>query len=726
LTALPTQVQPLTQEGTILGTFQYMAPEQLEGLESDARTDIFALGALLYEMATGKRAFEGKSRTSLIAAIVSSQPPPISAIQPMAPAALDHVVRKCLEKNPDDRWQSAHDVAGQLRWIAEGGSQAGLPIAIPRRGPTWRALAWTAAGIVAGALLTAAWFTGFQVRPPIEARVLRSVVLPPQGQSFALSGLNGGALTLSPDGRYLTFKIHGAEGEDRLWLRPLDSLAARPLPGTNHAAWPFWSPDSRFIAFFADGKLKKVDLAGSPAVTVCDAPEGRSGSWSKDGTLIFSAAPNMPISRVSAAGGKPEVITKLDEEHQETTHRWATFLPDGRHFLYLGGTHTAGVRSEANAVYLAELGSMERSLLVQARSNVAYASGHLLYVRDHILLAQPFDPSSLKVVGDPIPLGESVGYDTGFFRSLFAASEKGLLAYTTGDSAGKNRMVWVDRLGKELSEAGPPSDYGSVSLSSDGRRIAYELTDADSGTSDIYVQDLGREGRTRLTFSPANETRPLWSPDGARIVYSVSAKFDDLFVKPAAGGTEEVLLHSDQDKIVDDWSADGKYLIFEATDRKSTTRWDLWILPLMGDRKPFAYVQTPANEHEGHFSPDGRWIAYVSDESGRNEVYVAPFPATGAKWQVSSGGGFVVLWNRDGKEVLYVALDQTLMSVAVEVHGSAIDLTSPPRPLFQAKNAIGGALAPDGKRILSILAPPENLNLPIYLIDNWPSALASK
>jgi len=724
LTALPTQMQPLTQEGTILGTFQYMAPEQLEGLESDARTDIFALGALLYEMATAKKAFEGKSRTSLIAAIVSYQPPPVSSIQPMAPAALDHVVRKCLEKNPDDRWQSAHDVAGELRWIAEGGSQAGLPAILPGRRPTWRGVAWGLAGIFAGIALAAAWITGFQLRPPAERPVLRSMVLAPQGKSFALGGLDGAALTLSPDGRYLTFKVHG-ENEDLLWLRPLDTLAAHPLPGTNHAAWPFWSPDSRYIAFFAEGKLKKVDLVGSPAVTLCDASDGRSGSWSRDGTLLFAASPNTPISRVSAAGGKPETVTKLDEEHQETTHRWATFLPDGRHFLYMAGTHNAGMKSEVNAVYLAELGSPERKLLLQARSNVSYASGHLLYVRDHILLAQPFDARALKLAGDPVPLGESVGYDPTFFRSQFAAADSGLLAYAAGGSGSKNRMVWTDRAGKELEEAGPPADYGQVSLSPDGKKLAYELLDPDAGTEDIWVQDLGRPGRTRLTFGQTNELRPVWSPDGTRIVYSVSGKFDDLYGKPAVGGNEEVLLHSDQDKIPESWSADGKYLLFEANDRKNGTEWDLWILPLTGDRKPYPYVNTRFNEHEGRFSPDGKWILYVSDESGKNEVYVAPFPATGAKWQVSTAGGFVAMWTRGGSEIIYLTPDLTSTSVAVTTHGSTIDLGSP-RPLFKNRNAMGGALSPDGNKVLLVLRPEEELDLPIVLIDNWPAALSPK
>jgi Tol biopolymer transport system component len=678
---------------------------------------------LLYEMATGRKAFEGKSRTSLIAAIVSSQPPAVSSVQPMAPPALDHVIRKCLEKNPDDRWQSAHDVAGELRWIAEGGSQAGLPVvAVARR--SWRRLAWGLAGVIAGAALAAAWFTGFQVRPPVEAPVTRSAILPLEGKRFQLSGLNGGPLTLSPDGRYLTFKI-SSDGEDLLWLRPLDSLTTRPLPGTNHAMWPFWSPDSRFIAFFAEGKLKKVDLAGSPAVTLCEAAEGRSGSWSQDGTLIFSTAPNEPIVRVSSAGGKVEAITQLDEDRRETTHRWATFLPDGRHFLYLAGTHNAGVKSETNAVYLGELGSREKTLLLQVRSNVTYASGYLLYVRDKILLAQPFDAERLKLTGDPTPLGEAVGYDTDFFRGRFAASTNGTLVYSGGAAESDVRLVWVDRAGKELSEAGPPGDYRSLNMSPDGKKVAYELADPDSGTRDIWVQDLTRPGRTRLTFGASSESNPVWSPDGTRIIYSIGAKLDDLFMRPAAGGNEEVVLRSEMDKRPTDWSSDGKYVLFDATDRKSANRWDIWVLPLTGERKPFPYTSSPSEEQEGHFSPDGKWIVYTSDESGKTEIYAAPYPATGAKWQVSTGGGVVGFWSRDGKEITYISPDLTLMSVSVAAHEATLDLASPQK-LFTQRNAVGGASSPDGKKLLLALRPETSLDLPILLINNWPAALVSK
>jgi len=722
LTSHPTQAKPLTQEGMILGTFQYMAPEQLEGQEADERTDLFALGALLYEMATGRKAFEGKSRTSLIAAIVASQPPPLSSIQPMTPPALEHVVRKCLEKSPDDRWQSAHDVAGELRWILEAGSQAGVAApAAARRRSQWR-IVWGLAGVLMAAALAAAWVAGFQLRPASDNFVTRSAIPAPDGKHFDLGVEHSGALTVSPDGRYLTFTLGFPGGDDMLWLRPLDSLTARPLPGTKGADWPFWSPDSRSIAFFAEGKLKKIDLVGSPAVTVCEAADGRGGTWSREGVILFAPNTTAPIHQVQASGGTPTPVTKVDEERGETTHRWASFLPDGRHFLYMSGTHGAGIKSEANAVYLEELGSEKRTLLLQARSNVIYASGYLLYVRDRILLAQAFDLRRLELSGDPIPLAEAVSYDTAYFRGVFGVSEAGVLAYSTGaadlDTA---RLLWLDRAGKVLSQVGEEGAYRALSLSPDGNKVAYELLDSDSGTSDIWVMDLARAGRTRLTFGARSDLNPIWSPDGERVVYEASGKYNDLFVKPAGGGNEEELLRSEQDKTPTDWSLDGRFVAFDAND-SSGTRWDLWILPLTGERKPFAYLSTPFEEREGRFSPDGKWMTYISDESGRKEVYVAPLPATGAKWQVSTGGGFTSLWRRDGREILYMTQDLNLMSVDVQPQGSRLELGTP-KPLFTVAGGVGGAVAPGGQKFLVAVRPHFEQDLPIVLVTNWTATL---
>ena len=383
--------QPLTERGTVLGTFQYMAPEQLEGKDADARSDIFSFGALLYEMATGKKAFSGTSQASLIGAILRDDPPAISEISPMIPPALNRVVKTCLAKDPEDRFQTAHDAKLQLQWVAEGGSQAGLPAPVVARRKNREKLAWAvaAAAIVAAGLAT----FGYLRRAPHAAVRVGAFVLPAEKSELHLSESGCGSLTVSPDGRFITFAAKDADGKTLLWLRPTGELAAKPIPGTQGATFPFWSPDSRFLAFFADGKLQKVDISGAPPLPVCDVANGRSGSWNREGVILFSPDTTAALVRVPAAGGTPKPATTLDTARGETTHRWATFLPDGRHFLYMAGAHSAGTKSDSNAIYVGALDSNEKTLLLQARSNVVYASGYLLYVRERILLAQRFDPA---------------------------------------------------------------------------------------------------------------------------------------------------------------------------------------------------------------------------------------------------------------------------------------------------------------------------------------------
>ena len=721
LSALATEGRDLTAEGTILGTFQYMAPEQLEGKQADARTDLFALGSVVYEMSTGRKAFEGKSQASLIAAIMGSDPPPMSRIQAMTPPALDRVVRICLAKDPDERWQTAHDVKLQLQWILEGGSQAGLPAPVVSRRKGRERWAWAAMALFAflSATLAAAYF----LRPTPAGRVIRSSLLPPEGTTFAMTTQKAGSLTVSPDGRFVTFTVRTAEGEDSLWLRPLDSLAARPLPGTKGATWPFWSPDSRFIAFFADGKLKKIDLVGSPALAICDVGDARSGAWSREGTILFAPNPIAGIHSVPAAGGAPVPVTKLDEEHGETTHRWASFLPGGRRFIYMAGAHNAAIRSESNALYAGEIGTGLRKLLLRARSNAVYASGHLLYVRDRVLLAQPFEPIRVELTGDPAPLAEGIDYDAGFFRATFSVSENGVLVYRAGGADAEARLTWFDRSGKELGTVGKPGDYEDLALSPDGKTLAYSLVDPDSGSADIWLHDLARDVRTRFTFGPANEYRPVWSPDGQRIVYSVSAKYDDLYVKPAGGGgREEIFLQSGMDKAATGWSRDGRFLVFESRGPESRTKLDLWTLPLDGKGKAAPFLETEFNERLGHLSPDGRWLSYVSDESGKDELYVVPIPGPGGKWQVTTGGAVDSHWGRDGRELIYLTPDLTAVAVPIQAQGSRLDIGAPV-PLFQARNSNSGDLSPDGLRFLVSVRPETGQRRPVSLIVDWLAAL---
>jgi eukaryotic-like serine/threonine-protein kinase len=448
-----------------------MSPEQARGEPLDARSDLFSMGAVLYEMATGRKAFSGKSHASLIGAILRDDPTAISEVAPMVPPAFNRVVKTCIAKDPEDRFQTAHDVKLQLQWVAEGGSQAGLPAPVVARRKNREKLAWTATAVAAIAAVALAF--GYVRRAPAPSRMVRSFLLPPEKVEFDTTGDNCGSLTISPDGRHATFAAKGPDDKDVLWLRSLDDLTARPIPGTQGAKFPFWSPDSKYLAFFAGGKLQKVDLAGSPPLTLCEARNGRSGSWSRDGVILFSPDTTVAISQVRAAGGPASPATKLDSSRGETTHRWASFLPDGKHFLYMSGSHATGTKSETNAIFVGTLGSSERKLLFPGRSNVVYASGHLLYMREKVLLAQRFDAGSLRLTGEPVPLAEGVQYDVGFFRGNFSASDDGMLIYAAGSAETTTRLRWFDRSGKSLGEAfGEPAEYQQLAMAPDDSRFA--------------------------------------------------------------------------------------------------------------------------------------------------------------------------------------------------------------------------------------------------------------
>jgi len=714
--------QPLTERGTVLGTFQYMAPEQLEGKEADGRSDIFAFGALLYEMATGKKAFSGKSQASLIGSILRDDPQAISEIVPMMPPAFNRVVKTCLAKDAEDRFQTAHDVKLQLQWIAEGGSQAGLPAPVVARRKNREKLAWA---IAAAAILTAGLATfGYLRRAPAEVFRMGSYLLAPDKSGFELAGINGGSLTISPDGRQTTFAAKGPDGKTVLWLRSLGDLTARPIAGAEGATYPFWSPDSRFLAFFANGKLKKVDISGSPPLDLCDAPNGRSGSWNRDGVILFAPDTTTALSRVPAAGGAPTPATKLDASRAETTHRWATFLPDGKHFLYMAGSHGQGTKSESNAIYVGTLGSSEKTLLLQARSNVAYASGYLLYMRERVLLAQSFDAGSRRFTGDPVPVAEGVHYDTGFFRGVFSVSEKGLLVYGAGTAGTKSRLRWFDRAGKPTGEPiGEAADYQSLAISPDGSRIAAAIVDPGTGTPDIWVFD-SRGVRTRLTFGSPSFS-PVWSPDGTRIAYAKLEKQiqSGIYLKSASGaGQEEAVYHSDGQTTPDDWSRDGRSLTLDVLKPGGKTKGDIWILPLSGDRKAYPFVATEFDENGAVFSPDGRWVSYTSSESGKPEIYAVPFPGPGGKWQISTGGAVGSGWVKGGKEILYVSSDSNIVSVELNAGASGLEVGSP-KVLFSSSGWANGNISPDGERFVGAVLPEGSEKPKVALIANWMAGL---
>jgi eukaryotic-like serine/threonine-protein kinase len=716
--------QPLTERGTVLGTFQYMAPEQLEGKDADSRSDIFSFGAVLYEMATGKKAFTGSSQASLIGSILRDDPTAISEISPMTPPALNRVVKTCLAKDPEDRFQTAHDVKLQLQWVAEGGSQAGLPAPVVARRKNREKLAWivTAVALFAAALAT----FGYLRRAPSASARFSAFLLAPEKSEIDISGVNSGSLTVSPDGRYGTFAAKDAEGKTLLWLRSLGELGAKSIAGTQGASFPFWSADSRFLAFFADGKLQKVDISGAPPLPICDAPNGRSGSWNRDGVILFSPDSTTGIMRVPAAGGVPKPATTLDAVRAETTHRWATFLPDGRHFLYMAGSHSTGSKSEANAIYVGALDSNEKTLLLQARSNVVYASGYLLYMRERILLAQRFDAGSRRVVGEAIPVAEGVQYDPGYFRGVFSASESGVLFYALG-AAGSlaTRLTWLDRAGKPVGEPfGEPAEYSSLSVAPDGKRIAAGINDSATGIASIWLFDT-RGVRTRFTFGDLAD-EPVWSRDGGRIAFARLNKqsITDVHVKPVGGtGEETAVFHQERPATPTDWSPDGRFLLVALLSRNNPTKGDVWVVPLSGGGKPYPFLASEFNERAASFSPDGRWVSYISNESGREELYVVPFPGPGPKYQISTNGSQGGAFFKGGKEIVYGTLEGEAIAVDVRTSPSGLEVGSP-RALFKLPFVAAIALPPDGGRFLVAALQRGTAAPRVALVTNWTTGLA--
>ena len=704
-TSLPTEMpRAITQQGTILGTFHYMAPEQLEGKDADARSDIFSFGAVLYEMATGRKAFEGKSQAALISAILKDEPAPVSAVAPMTPPALDRVVKTCLAKDPEDRFQTAHDIRLQLQWIAEGGSQVGLPAPVAKRRKSREKLAW---GLAAAAAVAAVSLgIGFMRRAPARPRLIRFEIANPEGITTI------DAPRISPDGRHLAFNATDSSGKSRIWVRPLNALAAQPLAGTEGTTRPFWSPDSRFLGFFAEGKLKKIEVSGGPAQKICDAPRGSDGSWSTEGVILYDGTAIDPIHRVSAAGGAPVVAVKAEASRKETQVAWPEFLPDGRHFLYMA----TGQKADDNAYRIGSLDSNETTLLAPAQTLVTYAPpGYLLFVRDKTLVAQHFDAKALKTTGEPVPLAEHIGTDSvGLAR--FSVSRDGTLVYRTGESGDK--FIWVDRSGKEGETVGDPGDYHNPAFAPGGDRLAFDLGDPRSGKPDIWVRDLKRGVSSRFTFGVGNAFCPLWSPDGRRMAYTVG---DDLFEKGVEGqGEEKPLLKSDELKFACDWSRDGRYIAFCSQGKE--TGWDIWVLPTFGDLKPVPFLKTQFLELMPVFSSDGRFLAYQSNESGRSEVYVQSFPGPGGKWQISTAGGTEPHWRADGKELYYRAPGQKVMAVDVQT-GNGVTAGTP-QLLFQGRFDMSLARSrflptADGRRFLTVAPLGREAMTPTTVVLNW-------
>jgi len=649
--------QPLTAQGTMVGTFQYMSPEQVEGKDADARSDIFAMGAVLYEMVTGKRAFTGKSQASIVAAILASDPAPISTLQPMTPPALAQVIRACLAKDPEERFQTVHDLKLQLKWIAEASaSQLAAPAQIRARRVVQKRTLMIAAAV--GWLLAVAGLaTFFLNRSQLEdaKRPLTASWLPPRDADFA--GVAIGPPALSPDGSKLAF-LTGGTSESKLWVRDVDSGAVHEVEGVERPSYPFWSPDSKYLGFFSTGKMKKVAVAGGPVQIICDAPEGRGASWSQRGVIIFTPNIFEPLYKVPEGGGTPEKIT---EAQPGWTHRNPYFLPDGDHFLFTVRNTGSNIATSA-ALFGASVSGEKLRQILERASNVQYSEGYLLYLRETVLVAQRFDPKSLQFSGDPRPVAEKLDYWNSRDIAAFTAAH-GTLVFRRG-SLEKTQPTWVDRTGKDQGQFGEPGLYSLPIPSPDGSVVGLVRNDPDTGRGDVWIADPKRNTMSRSTFMDSANISFAFSPDAKQIAVAtiLGATSGGIWIQSTNGsGAQEKLETPPHPGAVSSWSHDGRYLFVSL--QNNTTRFDVYYIDLKGDRKLTPFLSSPANETLAVLSPNGKWLAYASDESGRIEVYVTAFPGPGGKWQVSSGGGNNPSWSADGKQLYYHNGDKLMLVV---------------------------------------------------------------
>ena len=667
MTAMGTAT-PATAQGTILGTIQYMAPEQVEGREADTRSDIWALGAVLYEMATGRRPFDGASAASIIGGILKDTPPAVSTRQPLAPLALDHLVERCLEKDADDRWQDAGDVKRELKWIGESGT-AVTPVGARKRNPWIERAAWVT---VTGAALIALSFLLRSTPAPATGDVVRLSILPPDKTLFtpqSATTVGVTQLALSPDGRAIVFVAAAPGAKPTLWLRSLDAVTAHSLPGTEGADSPFWSPNNRWIGYFADGKLKKIPASGGPSQEVAaNVSDNRGASWGPDDTILFSTSATGIVRVSSSPGGMVTPVTELDASRQEGSHRFPQFLPDGRHFLFTVRSSVA----DQTGVYAGSLDGKTKKLLIPRNTTSAlYApSGHVLFLDGDTLMGQAFDAERLEPRGQAFVVEGGVGRSSSGYGS-YSVSSTGTLAYA-GTLSRPGQLTWFDQRGTPSDSVGSPADYADFRLSPDDTRLAASKADPTTGAIDIWIMDRRRGDSAQITFGGSINASAVWAPDGARVMFRTNRTggMNEFYTKSAGGGGIEkpVLLQTvarasgvlTGNMLLWDWSRDGRHLLFSPTLSSDS---DLWLMPLTGDAKPVRFLPAPGDQFHGNFSPDGKLVAYSSNESaGRFEVKVQTFPKTDRQWQVSTTGGYEPRWRADGREM-------SLPLVGPEAHG---------------------------------------------------------
>jgi serine/threonine protein kinase len=743
----------LTKEGTMVGTVGYMSPEQVQGHDTDHRTDIFSLGVILYELLSGQSPFKGVHETAIIYEIVNVDAAPISSLKPEVTTDLDSIVLECLAKEPDERYQSAKEVAKELRRFKRESSRTRLSrvsvsrpaysnpsgemkqtvddsatVALPTRWSMFaRRYGWMAIGLVLFCTTVALLYVLSTRSASTGAGVVRASLLPPEKHSF-LGGSPFEPLAISPDGQKIAFLASDSMGRRSLWVRPINVLTATELSGTDGAQDPFWSPDNRYIAFFAGGKLKKVEATGGPPFSICDVVNPRGGSWSQQGVIVLPVDQTVALSQVSDAGGTPVLLTKLDTARKEYTHRWPFFLPDGKHFLYFARTSPAYGGSALDAIAAGSLDGKTDRRLVQGISNPAYANGYLLYMRENSLMAHQFDADALELKGDPFPITESIQFNPRFSVASFSVSQSGVLVYEARTISATPEMALVNPRGEKMISFGELELFIRARLSKDSRKVAMDLYDISSRNADIWLQEIQRGVRTRFTFDPAIDWQPVWSPDGAWVVFTSQRRGPgDLYKKSASGASNEELLYgSTLSKAATDWSSEGKFVLFNvAGDPKLKT--DIWILPMTGEKKPTPFLQTEYNELNARFSPDMKWVAYQSDASGKNEIYVRPFPGPGAQWQVSASGGISPTWNRNGKEIFFLNGGK-IMSAEVNGSGSTFEIGKV--KLYFDPQTIGGIfvydVSDDGQKILLGITKGQRLSEPLTLVLNWQAEARKK
>jgi len=727
LSMSPTITSLHTKAGVILGTAAYMSPEQARGKPVDKRADIWAFGVVLYEMLGGSQAFSGDTVTDVIAAVVTRDPG-WETLPGDLPPGVRRLLARCLRKDARSRQPDIASVRLELSEIAAGQHEETPPPpkvsaeATESRGGL-RRFAWPGLAILTLALGCGLGWLARSGRPAV--RVAEFEVQPPAETTFFLDPERPGAAAVSPDGRAIAFTAE-ANGAFQLYVRPLDSVVARPVPGTDGAQYPFWSPDSRSIGYFGNGKLRKVQVMGSasPPVTICDVEEMKGGSWGSAGVIVFAPNASSALMRVPESGGTPTPTTQFDPELRDESHRHPRFLADGRHFIYLARINGG---SSENGVMVGSIDGGPGKLLVRSGAAAEVAAGRLLFLREGTLMAQPFDGSSFELSGEAVPIADGMSVIApATALSVFSAAGGRVLLYQAGGATALRKLVWRDRAGHVTGTLGDDAGYYDVALSPQGDQAVVTLAES-SGAADVWVYDVARAVRTRLTFDDRDEWRVVWSPDGRSVVFASDRNGQYDLYAIAVGGTqpERLLYRSDAMKLPCNVSPDGRLLLFQEQSKESG--WDLFVMPLSGEGTPRPFIEAVNDQGLASFSPDGRWVAYVSNESGHLEVYVAPFPGPGRKWQVSTRGGYWPYWQAGGREIVYIDTSGTVNTVPIEVRGEALSIGMPrpgfSLPIVETNNSRYGVTA-DGSRILSIEPVNAQTRPPLTVVLNWTERLS--